>query len=236
MNNYQVTLEKFTGPLDKLLQLIEEKHLEITQISLAEVTADFLRYVKELGEKVSPNVLADFLVVAAKLVLIKSKTLLPMLDLSKEEEEEIKDLEGRLKIYRKFKLAGDHIKELWDRNRIAYARTLFLSLGEQVIFYPPVELKLSDLTRAISSLAAALQALLPETQTIKKAVVTIEQKIEELLNRFQETARHSFKTLTQEKSRGEAIVLFIAILHLLKDRIVQVEQKEQFSDILIQKQ
>ena len=232
---YEVKLEKFTGPLDTLLQLIEEKNLEITQISLAEVTADFLNYVKALGEKTSPGILADFLVVAAKLVLIKSKVILPMLELTQEEEGEIHDLEARLRIYREFKLASEHIKKLWDKSKIAYARPLFLSLGDQAIFYPPKELKLSDLTRAITNLAVALQALLPEKQTIKKAVITIEQKIEELLNRFKQTASHSFKGMAQEKSRGEAIVLFLAILHLLKDRIIKVHQEEHFSDILIEK-
>lgn len=233
--NYEVKLEKFTGPLDKLLQLIEEKHLEITQISLAEVTADFLKYVKGLGEKVSPSILADFLVVAAKLVLIKSKILLPMLELSEEEEGEIHDLEARLRIYREFKSASENIQKLWGKNKIAYARPLFLSLGEQTVFYPPEKLRVGDLSRAVQSLFIALQALLPEKQTIKRAVVTIEQKIEELLNRFKEAASHSFKTLAKEKSRGEAIILFLAILHLLKEKIVQVEQKEQFSDIIVEK-
>lgn len=235
MASYEVKLEKFTGPLNKLLQLIEEKHLEITQINLAEVTADFLRYVKGLGEKAAPGILADFLVVAAKLVLIKSKVLLPMLELSQDEEEEIHDLEARLRIYREFKESSEHIRKLWEKNKIAYIRPLFLSLGDQTIFYPPKTLKLSALARAINDLAAALQSLLPESQTIKKAVVTIEQKIEELLNRFKEAGSHSFRTMAQQKSRSEAIVLFLAILHLLKDRIIQVEQGEHFSDILIQK-
>ncbi len=234
MNKYEVTIEKFSGPLEKLLQLIEEKHLEITQISLAEVTADFLRHVKSLSAA-SPALIADFLVVAAKLVLIKSKALLPMLELSSEEQEEIKDLEGRLKIYREFKLAGEHIRKLWDKNKIAYGRELLASLGDRAVFYPPKELAVSDLARAIATLASALQALLPEAQTIKQAVVTIEQKIEELLNRFTQAGQQSFRTMAQEKSRGEAIVLFLAILHLLKEKIIKVEQKEQFSDIVLEK-
>ncbi len=240
---YQVKTQQFAGPLDKLLQLIEEKHLEVTQISLAEVTADFLNYVKELGQQSAPAILADFLVVAAKLVLIKSKALLPMLELSKEEEEEIHDLEGRLKIYREFKLAGEHVRKLWDKNRVAYGRPLFFSLGGQSslpagrqVFYPPSGLRADDLTRAVRNLAAALQAFLPETQTIRKAIFTIEQKIEELFNRFKEASRHSLKNLVKEKSRGEAIVLFLAVLHLLKDRIIAVEQQEQFGEIMIEKQ
>lgn len=236
--SYEVKTQQFSGPLDKLLQLIEEKNLEITQVSLAEVTADFLNYVKTVGEKSTPAILADFLVVAAKLVLIKSKALLPMLELSQEEEGEIHDLESRLRIYREFKAAGEHIAKLWGKNKIAYGRPLFLSLGDSAIFYPPSGLKLGDLSRAIKNLAISLQALLPETQKVKKAIITIEQKIEELLNKFkgsEASGRHSMKTMAKEKSREEIIVLFLAILHLLKDKMIFVEQRGHFEDIVIEK-
>lgn len=260
---YQVKTEKFTGPLGKLLELIEQKQLEITQISLAEVTADFLSYIKSLtyaegtrtdaekfskGQRTvgaSPRLLSDFLVVAARLVLIKSKVLLPMLELTKEEEEDIKDLEGRLKIYREFcargasatggKSAAEHLKKLWDKGRISYGREFLASLGERAIFYPPEKLAVSDLARAVQNLANALQALIPESQTIKKAVVSIEEKMEELLNRFKGAGSQSFRSMAQQKSRQEVIVLFLAVLHLLKERVVKVSQGEQFSDITVEK-
>lgn len=241
MTAYEVKIQQFAGPLGKLLELIEERKLEITAISLAEVTADFLRYVKSL-EKSAPSLIADFLVVAAKLVLIKSKALLPMLELTKEEEADIKDLEGRLRIYREFKLASEHIRKLWDKGQTAYSRPLFANLGDQSIFYPPSGLAVSDLVKAIQNLSQALKVLLPDEQTVKKAVVTIEQKMEELLNRFKDaglsggqTGSHSFRSMSDQKSRGEVIVLFLAILHLLKDRVINVEQSDRFSDIAITK-
>ncbi len=232
---FQVKTQHYTGPLGKLLELIEEKKLEITQISLAEVTGDFLKYVKELGAQNEPGIVADFLVVAAKLVLIKSKVLLPMLELTKEEEEDIQDLEGRLRIYREFKVAAEHLKKLWDKKHISYGRELLKSLGDTSFFYPPKELKVSDLVRAVQHLAMTLQALIPEAQTVKRAVVTIEQKMEELLNRFKDAGQQSFRTLSQQKSRQEVIVLFLAILHLLKDRVVKVSQSDRFSDITFEK-
>src|SRR3989338_3701529 len=206
---YEVKTKQYTGPLGKLLELIEEKKLEITQINLAQVTGDFLRYVKELGASETTGVVADFLVVAARLVLIKSKVLLPMLELTKEEEEDIKDLEGRLRIYREFKIAAEHMKKIWDKNHVAYGRPLLFSLGEGGgVFYPPKELAASDLVAAVRNLAASLQALIPESQTIKQAVVSIEQKMEELLNRFKGagSGQQSFRTLAQQKSRQEVIV------------------------------
>jgi len=83
---YEVRLEKFNGPLDRLLELIEARQLEITQINLAEVTGDFLKYIESLGSEAGVDVFADFLVVAGKLILIKSKALLPNLDLTEEEK------------------------------------------------------------------------------------------------------------------------------------------------------
>ncbi len=231
---YHVKLEKFTGPLGKLLELIEGKQLEITQISLADVTADFLRYVKELGEQKEMGIVADFLVVAAKLVLIKSKVLLPMLELTKEEEADIQDLEGRLKLYREFKIAAEHLKKIWDKKHVAYGRELLSSLGDVSVFYPPKELAVGDLVSAVRNLATLLQQLIPEVQTVKQAVVSIEEKMEELLNRL--TGQQSFHALSQQKSRKEVIVLFLAILHLLKDRIVKVSQGERFSDITLEKE
>src|SRR5262245_24863161 len=105
---YEVRLEQYSGPLDKLLELIEEKKLEPTQVSLAAVTADFISYVEKLEQEkdVDPGVLADFVVVAARLLVIKSKVLLPGLELTEEEKVDIADLENRLKIYQEFKLAS----------------------------------------------------------------------------------------------------------------------------------
>ena len=88
---YQLNIQQFFGPIEKLLELIEEKKMEITDLNLAEVTADFLNYLKTLVN-VDSRVLADFVVVASRLLLIKSKALLPSLELTEEEEQDISDL------------------------------------------------------------------------------------------------------------------------------------------------
>jgi len=120
---YQLATEKFSGPIEKLLELIEGKKLEITDLSLAEITADFLSYLQNLQTRINTDkntdlngydgtrLIADFVVVASQLLLIKSKSLLPDLKLTGEEEEGIKDLEGRLEFYRNFKPAIAHIKK-----------------------------------------------------------------------------------------------------------------------------
>src|SRR3989344_3177572 len=126
MEKYELKLDTFQGPLEKLLELIESKELEITRLNLAEVTADFLAYVRSL-EEIDSRVLADFITVAARLILIKSHALLPQLALTEEEEEDIADLERRLKLYKEFRVVERAIANSWDK-RIAHAREYLLEL------------------------------------------------------------------------------------------------------------
>jgi len=235
-SNFEVKTEKFAGPLEKLLEIIEEQKLDITQISLAEVTASFLKYIKKMeAQSVEPGVLADFLVVASRLVLIKSKILLPNLQLTEEEETDVRDLESRLKIYREFKAAAAKIDFLWKKKNIMHSRPLFMALGETSVFYPPKNISAQQLADTLFKLAALLKEFLPKTQTINQPIIKLEDKIKELMTRVQAAANESFKNMSKSKSKNEIVVLFLAILHLLRDKIVQVEQPEQFGDILFRK-
>ncbi|MBI4119466.1 MAG: segregation/condensation protein A [Parcubacteria group bacterium] len=230
---YELKLEQFSGPLDKLLDLIEAKKLEITQINLAEVTSDFLNYIKSLSE-IELRLMADFLQVAAQLVLIKSKVLLPSLELEPSEKAGIHDLERRLKLYKDLRGAGRYLQRLWSGETISFSRPLFL--GRQAAFYPPKEFTQDDVLSAVEKLAVSLREFAPlETEKIKKAIVSVEEKVQELLQRISEHAELSFSGLAKDKNKSEAIALFLAILHLLKDRIINIEQKGAFTDIIIKK-
>lgn len=230
--NYEVKLDKFSGPLEKLLELIEEKQLDITLVNLAKVTGDFLEYLKNLDENSKhPSVLADFVVVASRLLLIKSKAILPSLELTEEEETDIKDLEARLKIYKEFKEASLLVQQLWKKKQSVYGRELFMNLP--VVFYPSKNLSLASLESHLIELIQELKSLVPEKQAVKRIVITIEQKVKELLERFKENMEQSFQNLSKDKSRLEIIMLFLAILHLIRDRIIKSEQPEKFSDITI---
>ena len=244
-NNYEVKTQEFSGPLDKLLELVEEKKLEIARVSLGEVTADFLDYLKKFGGNFEPRILADFVVVAAQLVLIKSKILLPSLELTQEEEVSIGDLELRLRIYKEFaarygiksasqgRSASQYLNNLWNANQISYARTLFMSLGEAQVFYPAPNLNLENFKKSMNNLVSALRELFPETHVIKAAIVTLEEKIQELLKRCQAAVKESFNKLSQNRSRSEVVVMFLAMLHLFHDKVIEVEQKNQFGDIMM---
>lgn len=229
---YQVKFDTFSGPLEKLLEMIEERELEVTMVSLAQITGDFLEYLKTLDESSKhPSVLADFVVVASRLLLIKSKAILPSLELTEEEETDIKDLEQRLKIYKEFKMASELMKKTWENRRPAYGRELFSNLP--VVFYPSKNLTVKSMIEKLNELLHELAALIPDKQMVKKVMMTLEQKVKELLGRLKEQARHSFRNLSQDKPKIEIIMIFLAVLHLLRERLISAEQPEQFSDISI---
>ena len=146
---YELKLEQFSGPIEKLLELIEEKKMEITDLNLAEVTADFLNYLKKI-EMVEPRMLADFVAIAAALLLIKSKALLPDLKLSNEDEQNIKDLEGRLRRYAEFKPAIAILKKLFEQRRFSVSRPLFYNF--QPVFYPAPNANIESLEKVIELL------------------------------------------------------------------------------------
>jgi segregation and condensation protein A len=227
---YELSLENFSGPIEKLLELIEEKKLKITELNLAEVTADFLNYLKQI-EKVEPRLLADFVVVASRLLLIKSKALLPTLQITEEEEKDIKDLEARLRFYQQFKPAINLIKKMSEQSGISISRPLFF--GRPAAFYPPKNLEIKDLHNAVKSIFETLEQFQKETKIVKLSLISLEEKIEEITKRIGENLK--FHELTKEKPREEIIVLFLALLHLLAKQLIKVEQKEKFSDIIIEK-
>lgn len=229
---YEIKSSQFSGPLEKLLELIEERKMEITTVNLAEITNDFLKYLQILTEKnIHPGIISDFIIIASKLLLIKSKALLPSLELTEEEKNDIQDLELRLKIYKKFKESSLNIKKLWENKNYCFSKELFSDLPP--IFYPPKNIKSGDLASSIRNIIAELQALIPEKKSIKKAVIGIKEKMEELLNRFKQGTENSFKDITQSKPKLEIIVFFLAILHLIRDRLITIEQRDRFSDIII---
>ncbi len=242
---FEVRQEAFNGPLYKLLELIEEQKLEITTVNLAKVTEDFIHYIQGLGETIDSAVLSDFIVVAARLLVIKSKVLLPSLELSQEEEGDILDLEQRLKIYREFsakggsasggKSAAQHIVELWNRNQIGYGRPLLASLGEQSFFYPSKQITTARLENAMVSLFAVLQGLIPEIKHVKMTVITLQEKIAELTQRLTQASTITMKGRASKEEKQEIIVLFLAVLHMLAARTLQVEQTDMFSDIVVTK-
>lgn len=234
---YELKLEKFSGPLDKLLELIEGRELDITEISLAQVTDDFLRHVKSLTEaSLSLRTIADFISIASKLILIKSKNLIPSLPLTEEEEADIKDLERRLKLYQELKPMLKNISNIWNGKKSSFGRAYFLEAGAASGVFYPGSLEIQKLVFELEKLFESIKKQELDTDTIKEKIISIEEKIEEIMRRLQSENGTSFSGLSGTKTRSEAIAIFLAILHLAREQLVLLEQKEHFSDIIITKQ
>src|ERR1035437_5071640 len=116
-NTYQIKTNAFEGPFGLLLRLVEERKLFINEISLAQVTEDYLKYINGL-ETITPAEISSFIVVAATLILIKSKSLLPNLNLSSEEESDIRNLEERLRLYELYTRLSENLKNEFGKNMI----------------------------------------------------------------------------------------------------------------------
>ena len=231
MDNLKV--KNFEGPLDLLLSLIEQRQLDITSIALAEVTEQFLQYIKQL-EQIDPTVLADYLSIAAKLLVIKSKAILPTLEVEPEEEDAGHDLEGRLLLYKQFKEVAKYLKQLDGRRQQGFLREL--TFEQRINFYPDPEVTTKELHGAILHVLSVLKELdnLPKAK-IKEAV-SIQEKIDNLrdhLSRQVETKLSD--VLKTAKNKSEVIVTFLALLELIKQRIFTANQETLFADVTIKK-
>ena len=231
---YELKHEKFSGPIETLLDLIERKKLEVTEFSLAEVTADFLEYLQKLDAMVSPRIIADFVVIASKLLLIKSKALLPDMMLSQEEKQDIKDLELQLHFYKNFKPAALHLKDLWDAKQFSASRPLMAH--RTALFYPAANSQTENLLQSISRVFETLEETAKESKTIQAPLIRIEEKIQEILQSLKSGASaQSFRAMQKARPRSEIIVLFLALLQLINSHLVHAEQGGQFSDITVHK-
>ncbi len=233
---FEIRHEYYSGPMEKLLQLVEERHLEISRVNLATVTGDFITHIEQMGETVDSATLSDFIVIAARLLVIKSKELVPNLELTAEEESQIFDLEHRLQLYREFKKAGETLKKMWDAKAPLYGRA-FLSGSKGVsVFYPSKQVTATALRESLEQLLKIMADLAPESRTVAAAtMVSLQEKMAELTQRLTTQSSLTFKGRATKEQRQEVIVLFLAVLHLLANRLAVVDQDDQFGDITVSK-
>ena len=229
----QIKTAQFEGPLDLLLQLIEGQELDVSTLALAKVTEQFLAYIKNLEEK-NPTNLADFLVIAAKLLVIKSKSLLPNLDLGVEEEETAFDLTAQLLTYKKFKEAAKYLKMLDGKRRQAWTRET--DFTERTTFLPDPEVTTAVLGNRLQGLAIELREIISRPQEVMKEVMSISEKIIQLQRLISEKIETSLSSILKDtSSKTEIIVTFLALLELTKQRVLVVEQSGMFAEIIIRK-
>lgn len=227
---YTVNIEHFAGPLDLLLQLVEKNELEISKISLAGATQQFVVYMQ--SGQVPPEEIADFLVVAAKLIYIKSRLLMP--DFSDSLMEEGPDLEAQLRQYQLFANAARAIDKDWAEGCRSYARRQVSIRRREAEFLPPQNANVEVLSDVMQRLIARLEPILRLPKAAVKRAISLHERINDLFLKVRKHAKFTFKQfLAGAKHKEEAIVGFLALLELVKQRFVAVDQKDLFLDIAI---
>src|SRR3990170_553197 len=229
---FELRLAVFEGPLDLLLHLLEKEELDITTVSLVQVTDQYLSYLRSL-EEINLDALADFVAVAARLLYMKSRALLPKEAAVEGEpaaEEEGEDLAQLLIEYRRYKEAAAGLREREERGLHAYPR---LAPPPEVPM--PSGLERVTLRKLTRILRQALSRHPPEPQgTIEREEVTVQQKVEEILDGLRRRASLSFRRLVMAcRSRLEVVVSFLAVLELIKADRLRAEQTELFGDIIL---
>jgi len=228
---YTVKIGQFEGPLDLLLNLIEKEKLDITEISLAQVTDEFLSYIQ--NSQVSPQELVEFLAVACQLLWLKSKFLLP--ELFSEEEQEESSLVLKLKIYQTYREAGKKISKLNRENKFSLSRQNWPSdILQKLNFSLNITPSLleRELKRMLSVLASAKEK---QAVHLRLKTISLKKKIGEILSLLSQKRFLVLNKVFEKKRKEEIIVLILAVLELSKRRMISIEQKELFSPITVTK-
>lgn len=235
---YPVSLPIFDGPIGLLLHLIEREELDITEVSLVAITDQYLRAIEAMQD-VEPDALADFLVVAARLLYIKSRGLLPQPEDEEDEEESRSEgLIQQLLDYRRFRAAAGELR-------------LRASIGLRTsgrLAPPQLDRRLDLSALTIEKLADAAQRALnnlpsePALPSVRSYPITVAEKIEAIRERIMgrwgrngaASSAVPFSTLlSQSRSRLEVIVTFLAVLELIKQKEIAAEQEETFGEIML---
>ncbi len=233
---FTIKLDRYEGPYTKLLELIESRKLSITELTLTEVADDYIAYIKTLDSEKNIVDISQFIVVASTLMLMKAKSLLPGVVYTEEEEKQVHDLEYKLELYALLASASNKIRSHYGKNIIYTRQRMKPTLTN--IFVPDERVTPAFLQSVMS--LTLLSFVVPKA-LVKVAVeqaMRIENVIEKLLDRIKNTQSVSLQSLaglaeTKEEQKKLLIVNFIALLELLKNGTIRVEQDTDGGDITI---
>ncbi|MCK5416374.1 segregation/condensation protein A [Candidatus Parcubacteria bacterium] len=229
----EIKVEKFEGPLDLLLKLIEKEEMDITKVSLAYIADLYVEYI-EKSDNIHPDDVSDFLLVASRLLLIKSRALLPYLY---PEEEEIQEFTDQLKMYKEFLEASIKVEEILLNGKMMLARefsknTLMLNVN----FFPPKELKAKEMSLVFSDLVKQLRPLEKFKEKTLELQMSLEERIIFIKKIILNEVRISFdKAIGDQKNKTDIVVSFLAMLELEKQKEIFIEQEMAFGEIIINK-
>ncbi|MEA2065301.1 MAG: ScpA family protein [Patescibacteria group bacterium] len=225
----QVKMEKFEGPLDLLLKLIKNEKLDITEISLVKIADQYIFYIEET-DNLSAGEIADFLLVAAKLIFLKSKILLPKISEDEEDEDELIE---QLKIYKRYFDAAKKIEIIINKGNFSFTRAK--NTEQQAFFNPPSKIDKKKLSKIFKNFLFSLEKTEVEFEhgSLKKRI-SIQDKIAQMLDLIKRKKSFVFNSLFFAKvNKDEKVVSFLAILEIIKQKNALVIQEELFTDIVV---
>ncbi|NCN25866.1 hypothetical protein COT94_01690 [Candidatus Falkowbacteria bacterium CG10_big_fil_rev_8_21_14_0_10_37_14] len=226
-----IQLEKFEGPLALLLKMIEGEELDITTISLAKIADEYVAYIKNHPE-IDPEEIADFLVVAAKLLLIKSRALLPYL--YPAEDSEVDDFATQVRMYKEYLRASKLIEKLVATNQRSYLREFSKQSWSEAIpkFTAPTSITADRLRMIAEDIVARWSPAQKLDNSTLHDHMNIEDKIEHIRQLLSKNSYFYFNNFIKNaKSKTEVIVGFLAVLELMKQRDILIEQVALFGEI-----
>lgn len=231
MNTFAIKTEVFEGPLELLLDLVEKRKLLINDISLAAVTDEYMAQVSRMQEMSLPGT-ANFVALAATLLLIKSKSLLPVLDLTPEEESSIEELEERLRLYQIYRVAAAGVAEQFGRS-VMHERQYVPD--KRPLFMPDQWCGRQPLLEAMLRVIAELPVKPAKPSVRVRQVVSLEEMIAKLHTRIERQMRIRFSDLIAGTTEPHTLIVgFLAVLESVKQGSILVSQLNRFDDIEIE--
>ncbi|MFH0804351.1 MAG: ScpA family protein [Candidatus Zambryskibacteria bacterium] len=238
-DDFKVKVGEIEGPLELILDLIEKRKLHISDISLSQVADEFIEHIKSF-EEFPMSDSADFILVASTLLLIKSKSLLPNLQLTEEEQGSIEDLENRLAVYKKYKELATGLQKMFG-NFLYFAEPARLAsesiAGGEKMFYPTSDITPISLKNALQEVIKNMPQKIEELpKVVVDKIISLEDMVEKLTERIKTSLRTSFSDFAGvgKAEKVNVIVSFLAMLELVKQGAVRVSQNKHFDDIQIE--
>jgi segregation and condensation protein A len=233
---YEFKIDKFEGPLDLLLHLIKQSNIDIYDINLEEITDQYLKYIKDM-EELNLDIASEYLIMAAELIEIKSRALLPKSEFIEDEYEEDpkEELINRLIEYKKYKELTDSFKELESIRSEIYTK-LPSNINEYVegkALKNTEDITIDDLFNAFNKFLDRKEFEKPLKTTITTKEFSVKERINSIKKILSSKKKVSFYDLFETKEKNYIVITFLSILEMLKNNEIIVVQESNFEDIII---
>lgn len=241
MQNYKIKLELFEGPFDLLLFFIERDEIDIYDIPIAKITKDFLEYIKSLEER-NLDVASEFILMAATLMRIKARTLIPRKQIDEEgnEIDPRKELVQKLLEYKRYKDVIEDIQKLEDNRKLIHGRGGVASELKEIANKAMVDLELESLTmfKLLKAFDNVMSRMTERNNRTYHEIVqfpyTIESQTEFIITKIRRGEKNTFSSLFDKVSnRVEAITTFLALLELLNQQILGLTQGDGLNNFWV---